>query len=122
MEQTVLYIEDNLDNVEIVTHILEKEGYTVLVATEGISGILLADEHKPDAIICDLHLPGISGIIVIDQIRKMPELAHTPIIMLTADIYARPQSFDAGADAYINKPIRRNMLLRRLDEVLKARV
>lgn len=119
MSSTILYIEDNQDNVEIVEKILEQAGYTVYIAEEGVAGIAMAEKHRPDVIICDYHLPGMNGVEIMIALRKKTDLKHIPLIMLTADIYTQEESLAAGVDKYLNKPIRRNQLLSTVANLLQ---
>lgn len=109
--KTVLYIEDNETNVDIVQRMLEREGYHVLFALQGLEGIELAEQQHPDLIIVDLHLPGMNGYEITKRLKSNPSLEQIPILMLTADIYARQTGEEAGIDGYLNKPIRRKALL-----------
>jgi two-component system, cell cycle response regulator DivK len=118
MTLTVLYIEDNEINAELVDRILIKHGYTVKIATNGLQGIALAEQLVPDIIISDFHLPDINGPQITQSIRQKDALKDIPIIMLTSDIYNRADSLEAGVDAYLNKPIRRNLLLTTIAKLL----
>jgi len=118
MSFKVVYIEDNVDNIEIVTSILGRHNYEVEVATDGDMGVEVVKEYQPDIIICDYHLPGLNGPEVVQTIRDIPEFTDTPIIMLTADIYSRANSIKAGVDVYLNKPIRRKQLLSAMEDVI----
>jgi CheY-like chemotaxis protein len=118
MNKTILYIEDNGINAEIVDEILQDKGYTVIIAEDGAEGISIAEQHQPDLIICDFHLLGMNGPEIVRSIRDKEMIKNTPIIMLTADIYNRSDSMKAGVDAYLNKPIRRNQLLSAIKELL----
>ena len=118
MTQTVLYIEDNQDNIDIVVHILEREGYNVHICQNGIDGLEKAEEITPDLILVDLHLPGMNGLEITRRLREIDTLADTKIMILTADIYSREEGKTAGADDFMAKPIRRRTFLRKVHEVL----
>jgi len=119
MAQTILYVEDNADNALMVQIILKREGFTVVIAKYNDIGLQLAIDHKPRLIIIDYHLPGqLKGPDLIEIIRNTPSIADTPIIMLTADTMAYPQSMAAGADAFLNKPIGREQLLNSIQALL----
>jgi two-component system, cell cycle response regulator DivK len=118
MKKKVLCVEDNLTNLEIITTILEKMDYEVVVAHEGKSAVTMAKNTLPDVILMDLHLPGMDGVEATYLIKSNPELAHIPVVAITADIYARQDFMDAGGNAYITKPIRSGSLLRTLQQVL----
>lgn len=119
MSQTILYIEDNEANVDLVKAIGEGAGYTMLVAYSGQEGIQLAQEQMPDLIVCDYHLPGMNGLDVVRALRADDTTKSIPIMMLTADLYSYPDSMELGVDDYLNKPIRRNMFLNRVNRILK---
>lgn len=115
--ETILYIEDNEVNIDIVQRMLTREGYIIHVAQTGTQGIELAGEIIPDLIIVDLHLPGMNGYEITRHLKAMDSLADVKVMMLTADIYAREEGEEVGIDAYMNKPIRRKTFLNKLDEI-----
>lgn len=115
--ETILYIEDNEVNIDIVQRMLTREGYTIHVAQTGSEGIELAGELIPDLIIVDLHLPGMNGYEITRHLKAMDSLADVKVMMLTADIYAREEGEEVGIDAYMNKPIRRKTFLSKLEEI-----
>jgi signal transduction histidine kinase len=119
---TVLYIEDNLSNVELVQRILALRGKVkFLTAMQGQAGLDLAHGHAPDVILLDLHLPDIPGDEVLRRLRAAPDTRGTPVIMLSAD--AMPgrveQLLAAGAQAYVTKPIDVRQFLKVLEETLR---
>lgn len=118
MTKTILYIEDNEDNATIAEKILLRAGYIVHIAWDGPEGIAMVEDCDPDLIICDYHLPEMNGPQVIEHIRSIDKVKDIPIIMYTADIYTRTSSIDAGANAYLNKPIRRNQLVSTIESLL----
>ena len=112
MSKTILYIEDNKENAVMIRTILKREGYEVVLATDGDTGIQLAIQHEPVLVICDYHLPGqIKGADIVETIRQTPSIANTSILMLTADASTYPKSIQSGADGYLNKPVNRDQLL-----------
>ena len=118
MSQVILYIEDNEANAELIQAIGEAAGYQILLAYSGQTGLDLAEKHLPDLIICDYHLPYMNGHEVVLNLRANDKTKHIPIMMLTADIYSYPDSLELGVEDYLNKPIRRNMLLNRVKAIL----
>ena len=118
MSQVILCIEDNESNAELVQAIGESAGYQILIAYSGQAGLDLAEEHLPDLIICDYHLPYMNGHDVVLALRANEKTKHIPIMMLTADIYSYPDSLELGVEDYLNKPIRRNMFLSRVKAIL----
>lgn len=118
MPQVILYIEDNESNAELVEAIGVSAGYQMLIALSGQDGLDLAEQHLPDLIVCDYHLPYMNGHDVVIALRANTKTQHIPIMMLTADIYSYPDSLELGVDDYLNKPIRRNMFLNRVKRLL----
>lgn len=103
----ILYIEDNFENRILVKRVLEVEGYVVLEADDGPSGMRIAEQEVPDLILMDINLPEIDGYEVTARLRQIPTLAHVPIVALTAYVLKgdRERSLAAGCDGYIQKPI-----------------
>lgn len=109
---TVLYIEDNPLNMRLVQRHLKHVGITMLSAIDGLSGIDVAQQERPDLILVDVNLPDIDGLEVTRRLRAMPEFANVPIIALTANAMHgdREICLAAGCDAYLAKPIARQEL------------
>ena len=118
MPQVILYIEDSESNAELVKAIGQSGGYEVILAYSGQDGLDLAEKHLPDLIIVDYHLPYMNGHDVVIALRANDKTKAIPIMMLTADIYSYPDSLELGVDDYLNKPIRRNMFLNRVERIL----
>jgi two-component system cell cycle response regulator DivK len=121
MSVKILYIEDNFDNRTLVKRILQAEGYTVLEAEDGPSGIRMALETHPDLIIMDINLPEIDGYTATSKLKE--ELAGVPIIAMTANVMKgdREKTFEAGCDGYIQKPIDVDKLPVQIASFLKSR-
>ncbi|GAB4424867.1 MAG: response regulator [Anaerolineae bacterium] len=104
---TVLYIEDNIDNMTLVRRILEIEGYEVVPALNGAEGLAKAFDLLPDLIITDINLPDIDGYEITDTLKRDAKTAHIPIIAMTANVMKKDREnvFQAGCDGYISKPI-----------------
>jgi len=103
----VVYIEDNPSNFALARKILEWTGhYQVLGAKDGISGLEMVRERRPDVVLLDLDLPGISGIEVVQAIRRTPEIARTPVLAVTASV--EPEDLErvraAGMEDVLGKP------------------
>ncbi len=106
--RTILYIEDNLANFELVEQVLAEESQVSLIwAIQGSIGLDLARQHRPDLILLDLHLPDIQGREVLARLRQDEATATIPVIVISAD--ATPRQIErlkaAGADAYLTKPL-----------------
>jgi two-component system, cell cycle response regulator DivK len=119
----VLYIEDNHDNRKLVKRILQAEGFEVHGAIDGPSGLEQALNHIPDLVLMDIHLPGIDGYTMTQQIRTIDRLAHVPIIALTANVTQEDQekSRAAGCDGFIQKPINVDSLPGQIRAYLSSR-
>ena len=98
----ILYIEDNFENRILVKRVLEVEGYIVLEAGDGPSGIKMAEQEAPALILMDINLPEIDGYEVTAKLREIQSLAQVPIVALTANVLKgdRERSLDAGCDGY----------------------
>lgn len=112
----VLVVDDEPDIVDILTYNLNKEGYEVASAEDGIKGVKLAAKFQPDVILLDIMMPNQDGVETCRQIRENPELKNTFIIFLTArsEEYSEVAAFDVGADDYITKPIKPRALMSRI--------
>ena len=103
----ILIVEDNDKNLKLVRDVLQVKGFSTLEAGTAEDGIKLAREHKPDLILMDIHLPGISGIEALKVLRAEAATAAIPVIAVTASVMQqdRKQITEAGFDAYVGKPI-----------------
>ncbi|WP_026955745.1 response regulator transcription factor [Algoriphagus vanfongensis] len=112
----VLVVDDEPDIVEILKYNLQKEGYEVATAEDGIKAVKTAAKFQPDVILLDIMMPQQDGVETCLQIRQIPELKNTFIIFLTARMeeYSEVAAFDVGADDYITKPIKPRALMSRI--------
>jgi two-component system alkaline phosphatase synthesis response regulator PhoP len=117
----ILLVDDEIDILEFISYNLEKEGYTVFTAQNGVEAIKQAEKHQPHLIILDVMMPEMDGIAACEEIRKIPELKNTVIAFLTArgEDYSQIAGFEAGADDYIAKPVRPKVLISRVKALLK---
>ncbi|MDD5284880.1 MAG: response regulator [Desulfuromonadaceae bacterium] len=120
MKKKILYIEDNEQNLYLVTFILEKHGYEVSSATDGQEGIDLAAKVKPDLILLDIQLPHMDGYSVARNLRMNPDLAPIPIVAVTSYAMAgdREKAFNAGCTGYIEKPINPDTFMQQVEQHL----
>lgn len=104
---TVLVVEDNEMNMQLVEYLLEEGGYEILKATSGEEAIKLTSEKLPDLILMDIHLPGMDGLSVVRQMKDNDRTQQIPILALTAHAMRgdRDRFLQAGCDGYISKPI-----------------
>lgn len=118
---TVLIVEDEPSQIEVLDYNLTAEGYAVIKAMDGDEAILLAEEQLPDLILLDWMLPSVSGIEVCRRLRKMSATKAIPIIMLTArsEEGDRIRGLDTGADDYVVKPYAVKELLARIKALLR---
>ncbi len=107
MPKTVLIVEDNELNMKLFHDILEANSYNTLQTRSGMEALSLAREHKPDLIVMDIQLPEVSGLEVTKWLKDDPELAHIPVIAVTAFAMKGDEERirQGGCEAYIPKPI-----------------
>ncbi len=117
----ILLVDDEPDILEFVSYNLKKEGFEVLTASDGMEAITIAKKELPHLIILDVMMPGIDGIETCKKIKRIPALKNTIITFLTArgEDYSQIIGFDAGADDYIAKPIKPQVLISRIKALLK---
>jgi DNA-binding response OmpR family regulator len=119
---TILIIDDEKDLIELVRYnLVEKEGYDVISASNGQSGLEIAQRHKLDLIVLDLMMPGMDGLEVCRQLRGDTRTARVPLIMLTAKATEadRIVGLELGADDYITKPFSPRELVARVKAILR---
>ena len=121
MSKRILYIEDNPDSRLLVRRVLQAEGYTVLEANDGQSGMTVAAETQPDLILMDINLPEIDGYEVTARLKQLPGISHVPIVAVTANVMKgdREKTLAAGCDGYIQKPIDIDLLPEQIERFLK---
>ncbi len=118
---TILLVDDEVDILEFISYNLEKEGFKVYTATNGLEAIKIAEKKVPNLIILDVMMPEMDGIAACEELRKIPALQSCVIAFLTArgEDYSQIAGFEAGADDYITKPIRPKVLVSRVKALLK---
>jgi two-component system phosphate regulon response regulator PhoB len=121
---TILVIDDEKDLIELVRYNLEKEGFDVIAATDGQSGLEVVKKHRPDLVVLDLMMPGLDGLQVCQQLRSDPRAGRIPVIMLTAKATEadRVVGLELGADDYITKPFSPREVVARVKAVLRRSV
>jgi two-component system alkaline phosphatase synthesis response regulator PhoP len=119
----ILIVDDESDTIELVSYILEKEGFAVVSAGNGVDGLRLAENESPDLIILDVMMPEMDGMEVCERLRSNQKFADTIITFLTArsEDYSQIAGFEAGADDYITKPVRPKTLVARVKALLKRK-
>ncbi len=118
--KTVLVVEDNIDNMELITVILKRNGYKVHSAETGQQGIDIATEEQLDFIILDIQLPDMDGMNVIRMIRSLKVNEDIPIIAMTSYAMSgdRQKVMSAGFNGYIEKPIEPENVISQIKEVI----
>ena len=119
--RTVLVIEDNRDNLKIVTYALQRAGYTVIAAESGEEGYVLAQTERPAFILMDINLPGMDGLETTKRIRSSAADGNIPIIAITSYAMSgdRERILAAGCNGYFEKPIDPLTLVEQIHEILK---
>ena len=120
-KKTILIVDDNEDILELLFYNLKSDGYHVEIAKDGFEAIDVAKKSLPELIIMDIMMPKMDGVEACRHIRKLPELADTHIIFLTARVeeYSEVAAFDSGADDYLMKPIKPRALMSRVNAFFK---
>lgn len=121
LQPTVLIIEDEDSTLSIMKYHLKKAGYHVIGTDDGAEALELVKSHKPDLVLLDWILPSLPGIEVCKMIRVTPEIANTPIIMVSAkgEDKDKISGLERGADDYVSKPFSPNELISRVKAVLR---
>jgi len=117
----ILIVDDERDMVEALTVRLEKNGYGVISAYDGLDGLEKAKRERPDLIILDLMLPKMDGYRVCALLKKDSRYSMIPIIIFTAkaQVSDRELGIELGAEAYITKPFDAQILLTKIKELIK---
>ncbi len=117
----ILLVDDEPDILEIVGYNLEKEGFQLFSAKNGIEAIKIAEREQPHLILMDVMMPDMDGIEACERIRRNTNLSRTVIAFLTArgEDYSQLAGFEAGADDYITKPIKPKVLVSKVKALLR---
>jgi len=117
----ILLVDDETDVLDFMKYNLEKEGFWVYTARDGMEAIQLAKKVQPQLIILDLMMPKLDGIETCREMRTMPELKTTLIAFLTArdEDYSQIAGFEVGADDYITKPVKPRVFVSRIRALLR---
>ena len=116
----ILYVEDNEDNVYMLSRWLKRKGFEITVAPDGERGVAAAREERPDLILMDLSLPVLDGWEATQRIKAAPETRAIPVIALSAHAMAgdRERALAAGCDDYDSKPVDFERLLGKIRALL----
>ena len=121
---TILIVEDNEMNRDMLSRRLERAGYTVVLAVDGQNGIDVARSSAPDLVLMDMSLPVVDGWEATRRLKADEGLKHIPVIALTAHAMAndREKALEAGCDDYDTKPIELPRLLGKMAALLQPRL
>lgn len=124
MPKKILMVDDQPFILLMGQEILERCGFTVVTAKDGVEGIELAKIHQPDIIILDVEMPRMNGFETCRRLRQDETLKHIPIIMLTSRTEAKymEKGFQAGANLYIGKPFNETKLMAVINSVVSSGV
>ncbi len=119
--QTILLVDDEQDILEFLKYNLEREGYKVFTANDGLEGVEMTQKVSPDLILMDVMMPRMDGIEACQMIRQDLQLNSPLIAFLTSrsEDYSQVAGFEAGADDYITKPIRPRLLISKVEALLR---
>jgi signal transduction histidine kinase len=119
----ILYVEDDAPSRMLVKQVLQFAGYQVFEAEDGMTGIRVAQETKPDLILMDVNMPGLDGHEAATKIKSLPGMSDLPIIAVTANVMEgdRERALTAGCDGYLAKPIDVDALPNQITEFLRGR-
>jgi two-component system alkaline phosphatase synthesis response regulator PhoP len=117
----VLLVDDETDVLDFMKYNLEREGFWVHTATNGMDGIEIAKKVQPHIIILDLMMPKLDGIETCRELRNLPQFKNTIITFLTArdEDYSQIAGFEVGADDYITKPIKPRVFVSRIRALMR---
>lgn len=122
LRRTVLYVEDNADNSLLVRRALEARGYTFMWARNGVEGLKMVDELRPDLLLLDINLPDVDGYEIARRLRSSGKqyMVYLPIIAITANALKgdAEKALAAGCDVYMSKPINLRELWARVEAYL----
>jgi DNA-binding response OmpR family regulator len=119
----ILVVDDEPQNLELMEAILQDAGYAVLSASGGEEALVLANAKRPDLIILDLMMPGLSGFEVCARVKTDPQTGGTPVLFVTAlnQIADKERALAAGGDDFLTKPVQYAEMLARVEALLKVR-
>ncbi len=119
----ILIVDDEPQILQVLQNALLKQGFEVIVSTDGLEGLNLARTRSPALVILDLHLPKMDGHAICKMLKSDQRYKQTPVLMLTASVEAEDREWasKSGADAYANKPFDLQQILTTINALLAAR-
>ena len=134
-KQRILVVDDRERIVKAIQRVLEKEGYEVVTALDGATGLEKAIQERPDLIILDIMMPGMDGYEVCRRLQRHPQTARIPVLILTGKgrldyggprlrkrVQEQVEGYDAGATEFLTKPVSGSELIKRVKRLLWAGV
>ncbi|MBL8062534.1 MAG: response regulator [Anaerolineales bacterium] len=120
---TILYVEDNPDNRNLIRRVLNAEGYAVVEASQATQAIDRLEHEKVDLILMDINMPDMDGYTLTAKIKRMEKFSKIPILAVTANVMRgdREKSLEAGCDGYIQKPIDIDTLAQQIERFITRR-
>jgi DNA-binding response OmpR family regulator len=121
--KTVLIIEDEVDILNFISRVLELEGYHVLKAGDGASGMAMIKENPVTLILLDLRLPGPDGWSILRELKRNPEFSNIPVVVLTAiaESTQRKKTLRMGAARYLIKPLSAHNISQTITDILQQK-
>lgn len=114
----ILYVEDDYLNMELIRRMLTRWGYEMIESDSALDVIAIVEKELPDLILMDMHLPEVSGIELVYELKARDDLKHIPIVALTADTLIYKACKLAGCEGFLNKPVSQGALQRTIEEHL----
>jgi CheY-like chemotaxis protein len=119
--QSILIVDDDQVQVEVLSHRLQKQGFITVLAYEGRAGLAKAREHRPDLVLLDLRLPDLDGFSVCEELVDSPDTCDIPVIIVSGsdqpDVVRTSRA--AGCEFFVRKPYDPNALLTLIEHALK---
>ncbi|MBL8051408.1 MAG: response regulator [Anaerolineales bacterium] len=117
---TILYVEDNPDNRNLIRRVLNADGYTMLEASKAEQAVEKLESNKVDLILMDINMPDMDGYTLTARIKAIEKFSKIPIIAVTANVMRgdREKSLEAGCDGYIQKPIDIDTLIQQIERFI----
>ena len=124
VEKTVMVVDDSVTVRKVTSRFLEREGFRVIAAKDGVEALQLLQDHIPDVMLLDIEMPRMDGFEVAKNIRTSSRLRDIPIIMITSRTGEkhRDRAFELGVNKYMGKPYQEDLLLANIKELVKKPV